>query len=73
MSLAALPEGLEPGMEAEIEWERDDTSATVTVELNGVTIMVDVPYDKVDTAPWLVAALPDIMAAAWDAIEQEDS
>ena len=67
-----LPEGLTPETGFEVDWERDDESTTVTVELAGVTILVDVKHESVELAPWVIAALPQIMEAAWAAIEQED-
>jgi hypothetical protein len=67
-----LPDGLDPDTEFGVEWERDDESTTITVELAGVTILVDVKHESAELAPWVIAALPQIMEAAWAAIEQED-
>lgn len=71
--MTMLPPGISEVDELEIEWTRDERGATVTVSLGEVTIIVDTPYTSVEITPWLVAALPNAMEAAWAAIEQEDS
>ena len=67
-----LPDGLDPDTEFAVEWERDEESTTVSVDLAGVTILVDVKHESANLAPWVIAALPQIMEAAWAAIEQEE-
>ena len=68
-----LPEGLSPDDEIEVTWERDDISTKVTVNLGEVTITVETTEASAPLVPLLVAAMPNILEAAWDAIDEGDN
>lgn len=67
-----LPPGLEGDAETEVSWERGESGTLVTVTLGDVTIMIDTTHEAASTVPWLVAALPNVLEAAWAVIEQEE-
>jgi hypothetical protein len=70
--MSELPGGLEPSDEIEVTWERDEFSTKVTATLGEASIVVETSEDGSPIVPWMVAALPSILEAAWSAIESEN-
>ena len=65
-----LPAGVTPEDELEVEWARNERSTQVFATLGGVTIGLDIDHDAVETVPWLLAAMPSVLEAAWVHIEE---
>ena len=71
--MTMLPPSVSPDDEIDVQWERDELSTKVTIVLGEASIVVETSEDGASTVPWLVAALPSVLEAAWAAIEQEES
>jgi hypothetical protein len=69
--MTALPPDIAPDDEIQVTWERDDVSTKVTATLGEATITVESSHEAGPTVPWLVASLPNILEAAWAAIEAD--
>lgn len=70
--MSALPPELDPGDEIEISWDRDVLSTRVVATLGEASITVECSEDGAVIVPWLVTAMPNILEAAWAAIEAEE-
>lgn len=70
--MTALPPEIDPGDEIEVTWDRDEFSTKVTATLGEVSVTVEASEDGAQTVPWLIAALPNILEAAWAAIEADE-
>jgi hypothetical protein len=71
--MSALPPEVGEDEEIAVTWEPDDLSIRINVVMGEVAITVDSSYDAVPKVPFLVGALPQILEAAWAAIENEQS
>lgn len=71
--ISILPEGLDPNDEAQLEWVQVEDGTAIAVEFADVKVTMKVPYGKEEIAAWLVAALPSILNAGWDAIEANET
>lgn len=69
-----LPEGISPEDEIALTWHHDQEGMTkVVASLAGAKITVETDEESAVLVPWLVAATPTILEAAWAQIEaQED-
>lgn len=67
-----LPAGLTETDEIDIEWVKDDGRTMVTAALGDATIIVETGTEGASVVPWLVASLPQILEAAWAAIESTE-
>lgn len=70
--MTALPPEIQPGDEIAVTWERMEDGVKVSAVLGDASIDLSCAYDAVETLPWLVAALPNILEAAWAAIEADE-
>ena len=70
--MTALPPEIDPGDEIEITWGRDQFSTKVTATLGEASVTVEASEDGAQTVPWLIAAMPNILEAAWAAIEADE-
>ena len=66
-----LPEGVSLEDSIEVEWERGENSTRIFAALGGVTIGIDCDHDSTETVPWLLAAMPSVLEAAWANIQEE--
>ena len=66
-----LPEGIDSTDEIELSSELEDGRWLVTATLGTTTIMTETDVASVETLPWLVASLPQILETAWAAIETQ--
>lgn len=71
--MTALPPSITPDDEIGVTWERDDDGVRVVAVLGDASVTVECAYGDQEIVPWLVAALPSILEAAWDAIEQAEN
>lgn len=67
-----LPPDVEPDDEVEVNWERDEYSTKVVATLGEASITIECSEEGAETVPWLVAALPNILNQAWQAIEADE-
>lgn len=67
-----LPPEISPDDEVEVTWEADEYSTKVVATLGEVSISVECSEEGAELVPWLVAALPNILDAAWRTIEREN-
>ena len=67
----ALPPGIAPEDEIALTWKNTEKGVKVVATLGGATIVVKTSHEDADKVPWLAAALPNILEAAWDAIEKD--
>lgn len=70
--MTALPPELDPGDEIEVTWARDEFSTKVTATLGEASVTVEASEDGSQIVPWLITAMPNILEAAWAAIEAEE-
>ena len=71
--MTALPPEIGPEDEIEVEWNRDDDGTMVLIAMEDVSILVSVDNEAgAQKLPWLIAALPRALDAAWDAINQQE-
>lgn len=70
-----LPVGLNPDDEIAIVYERNEERTQVTTELGGVKIIVSIPETEagLNVGGLLVQALPGIMEAAYQALDEEEA
>ena len=68
---AVLPAGLEPSDEIEVNWAREGKKTTVTIKLGKAKIVVSTTPKSAGLVPWLVASLPQILEAAWAAMDDD--
>lgn len=70
--MTALPPEVQPGDEISITWDANADGTTVTVELGDAKIVTSTTREvgEGSTLPWLVAALPNILEKAYDAISE---
>lgn len=70
-----LPEGITPDDEIEVSWAADeDGISVVTASLGDAEIVIKTSERHAQIIPWLVAAVPGILEAAWQASQAaEDS
>ena len=66
--MTVLPPNIEPDDEIALTWERDEDGIRITAVLGEASIAIDASYDGVELVPWLVAALPSILEAAWEGL-----
>lgn len=71
--MTALPPDIEPTDEVQVKWTRDDIGTKVEISLGEVSVNLQTSHESAETLPWVVAALPSILEAAWAAIEAEES
>lgn len=72
MTNAALPPGIDPDDEISVTWEtQEDGSTIVTSQLGGASIVVRTTEESAHLVPWLVAATPNILEAAWHEVEKQ--
>lgn len=64
-----LPPEIQPEDEIEVTWEYDDEGTKVVATLGEASVTVRTSEDGAALVPWLVAALPRVLEAAWAAIE----
>lgn len=65
-----LPEGISPEDEIAVLWHRDEDGNTkIVAELGGAKVTIETDENSVPLVPWLVASTPNILEAAWQAIE----
>jgi hypothetical protein len=69
-----MPVGLNPDDEISIVYERNEERTQVVTELGGVKIIVSIPDTEagVNVGGLLVQALPGIMEAAYQALEEQE-
>lgn len=67
--MTGLPEGLSINDEIEVEWERDADSTRIFASLGGAMVGIECEHGSADTIPWLLAAMPSVLEAAWANIE----
>lgn len=70
--MTALPPELDPGDEIEVTWDRDEFSTKVTATLGEASVTVEASEDGAQIVPWLITAMPNILEAAWAAIEADE-
>lgn len=70
--MTILPESIDPEDEISILWEHTDEGARVTASLGDAKIVVE-SEEGSEACVVLVQALPAIMNAAYDAMEQEEA
>lgn len=71
--MSILPPGIAADDEIAIVWDMTGETLLVTASLGDARITVEsATEESVELIPWLIASLPDIMNAAWDAIESQD-
>ena len=68
--MSELPAGLDPGDEIEIGSVLEGDVWNVSVALGETTILIETTREQIETLPWLIAAMNDILGAAWDGIEE---
>lgn len=64
-----LPPDVDPSDEIAVTWERDEEGVKISAVLGEASIDISASYEATQTMPWLVAALPNILEAAWASIE----
>ena len=69
--MTALPPSIEPDDEIAITWRRNERRTKIKASLGGASVVIRVDHGADQTVPWLVAALPNILEAAWAAIEND--
>jgi hypothetical protein len=69
--MTILPPGVQEGDEIAMTWERNEDGIKIVACLGEASITVESSYDAVETVPWLAASLPNILEAAYDALENE--
>lgn len=70
--MTALPPEISPNDEVEVSWVRDEFSTRVIATLGEASVTVETSEDGAPLIPWLVAAMPSVLEAAWAAIENDD-
>lgn len=70
--MTALPPEVDPDDEIAVTWERGDEGVVITAALGEAVITVSASYDAEYAVPWLVAAMPNVLGAAWAAIEAQE-
>lgn len=71
--MSLLPAGIDPSDQIEIEWDRTDKRTRVVARLGGARFIVKTDDESSHLVPWLVASAPQILEAAWAAIENNDA
>lgn len=71
--MTALPPEIDPDDEIEVTWESDELSTKVVATLGEASITVECSPDGAHTIPWLIAAMPSILEAAYAAQEAEEN
>lgn len=69
---AVLPDGISTDDEIETSWDRDEYSTRITATLGEASITVEASEDGAHLVPWLLGAMPSILNAVTDAIDNED-
>lgn len=68
-----LPPAIDPSDEIEVTWERDELSTKVVATLGEASVSVECSHDGAQILPWLLSAMPNVLEAAWAALEEVDS
>lgn len=66
--MTALPPEIDPNDEIAVTWERDEGGIRITAVLGEASILIEASYDGAELVPWLAAALPSILEAAWEGL-----
>lgn len=66
-----MPEGVTPDDEIAVSWEGTDEGTRVIASLGEASVTVDCSPDGAHIVPWLIAAMPSVLEAAWDAIDNQ--
>lgn len=68
-----LPPGIEADDEIAIAIAREEDGSTqITATLGGASLSVKTDDDSIELVPWLVAAGPQIIAAAFEELERQE-
>lgn len=67
-----LPPTVDPSDEIALTWKNTRKGVRVVATLGDASITVKTSHEAAETVPWLVAALPNILEVAWNAIEGDD-
>lgn len=68
---SALPPDVEPDDEIAVTWRQNERRTKIKASLGGVSIVIRTDYGSEERVPWVIAALPNILEAAWAAIEND--
>lgn len=67
--MIGLPGAPRDDEDIEITWERKGDSTKVSATLRKTKVTVKTKSNDADTVPWLLAAMPQVLEAAWASIE----
>ena len=68
-----LPAGVDSGDEIEIGSELEDGCWNVSISLGETTILIETTSEQIETLPWLIASMNQILETAWAALELEET
>lgn len=68
-----IPETTGEPVDVEINYETDDNGIRITASLGGAAIMLDHPWAEAHEATVLVNALPNIMTAVQEALNEREA
>ena len=66
--MTVLPPDIEPEDEIALTWERDEHGIKIVAVLGEASIAIEASLDGAQLVPWLAAALPSILEAAWQGL-----